>query len=249
MNLSSAVIADDEILLSVRETRLIVERILLLTDLPRGSVTAVREAILACEGHGLGALAHLRDDFDNISAMQPARVFFFEADGKAELDAKGEHAWAIMPSLVELVVEQCRRPVAGQAAGCGTASLAVHDVRMPAMLAALTPLALRHQVSLGITITDDGALIRGADRSTETSAIAMSSNDLDPFLSRMLREGFHTPRQLWSDLYHLSNRSLTPDSVVSRRHAGPIIVDENGRVIGRPDDDETDLSLLSQPAA
>jgi hypothetical protein len=249
MSLSSAATAHDEILLSVRETRLIVERILLLTDLPRGSVTAVREAILACEGQRLGALAHLRDDFDSIRAMQPARVFFFEADGKAELDAKGEHAWAIMPSLVELVVEQCRRPVAGQAAGRGTASLAVHDVRMPAMLAALTPLALRHQVSLGITITDDGALIRASDRSTGTNAITMSSNDLDPFLSRMLREGFRTPRQLWSDLYHLSNQSLTPDSVVSRRHAGPIIVDENGRIIGRTDDDETDLSLLSQPAA
>lgn len=238
MSLANPAAGTDDVLLSVRETRLIVERILLLTDLPSGSTTAVREAILACEGLELGALAHLRDDFDSLKAMQPARVFYSESDGRAEIDAQGEHAWSVMPSLVELVVDLCHRQT--------TASLAVHNVHMPAMLAALTPLALRHQIGIGITVTDDGALVRGVDRSNGSKGLG---NDIDPFLARMLREGFRTPRQLWSDLYHLSNRSLTPDSVVSRRHAGPIIVDENGRVIGRTDDDETDLSLLSQPAA
>lgn len=228
---------NDEVLLSVRETRLIVERILLLTGLPRGSVTAVREAILACEGQEPGALAHLRDEFTQLKGMNPAGIFFSEAAGKAEVDAGGEHAWSVMPALVELAVELSRR--------LGTATLSVHNVRLPAFLSALTPLALRHHVSLGITITDDGALIRGSDRSAGASAI--SGNDIDPFMARMLREGFRVSRQLWSDLYHLSNQSLTPDSVVSRRHAGPIIVDENGRIIGRTDDDETDLSLLSQP--
>jgi hypothetical protein len=36
--------------------------------------------------------------------------------------------------------------------------------------------------------------------------------------------------------------------VSSRRHAGPIIVTEDGRVIGRQDDDETDFSLLTSDA-
>ena len=49
---------------------------------------------------------------------------------------------------------------------------------------------------------------------------------------------------LWWELYHRSADALAPDSYMSRRHAGPIIVEADGKVIGRQDEDETDFSLL-----
>ena len=42
---------------------------------------------------------------------------------------------------------------------------------------------------------------------------------------------------------------LAPDSFESRRHAGTIRVEADGRIIGRNDEDETDLSLLTSDAS
>jgi hypothetical protein len=36
-----------------------------------------------------------------------------------------------------------------------------------------------------------------------------------------------------------------PDSFESRRHAGTVRVEADGRVVGRNDEDETDLSMLT----
>jgi hypothetical protein len=51
------------------------------------------------------------------------------------------------------------------------------------------------------------------------------------------------PRALWEELYDWSHDALTPDSIESRRHAGPVMVDADGRIHGR-DDDDTDFTLL-----
>lgn len=66
-------------------------------------------------------------------------------------------------------------------------------------------------------------------------------------MQRILSEGFASTRGLWERLYTRALGALTPDTVSSRRHAGTVMVDANGKVIGRPDDDDTDFSLLSQP--
>jgi len=58
-----------------------------------------------------------------------------------------------------------------------------------------------------------------------------------------LRDGFAVSRALWRTLYDRSGEALTPDSIESRRHAGPVMVDAHGRVHGR-DDDDTDFELL-----
>lgn len=226
-----------DVLLSVRETRLIVERILLLTDLPAGTVSAVREMVIAAEAVGRNGLKHLFSDFEVLRSMNPARLILRgESDGGLVADADGEHAWAVAPSLLELAVAHCRQ---GR-----EATLVVHHLHEPDLLEALPSLALRYQAGLTVeSLVDGSRRIVAADRRRADGA----DHDLDPFLMSMLRNGFVVPRSLWSDLYHLSNQSLTPDSVVSRRHAGPIIVDENGRIIGRTDDDETDFTLLSKP--
>ena len=44
----------------------------------------------------------------------------------------------------------------------------------------------------------------------------------------------------------MATKALAADTVVSRRHAGPMIVNDDGTIIGRKDnDDETDISFLA----
>ena len=63
-------------------------------------------------------------------------------------------------------------------------------------------------------------------------------------LDAIRRNGVRVEAALWWTLYHRSADALAPDSYLSRRHAGPIIVEADGKVIGRQDEDETDFSLL-----
>jgi hypothetical protein len=68
----------------------------------------------------------------------------------------------------------------------------------------------------------------------------------DPLLWSLLESGAEIESDLWWRIYHLAKQALATDSIVSRRHAGPMIVNEDGTVIGRKDnDDETDVSFLS----
>jgi hypothetical protein len=70
----------------------------------------------------------------------------------------------------------------------------------------------------------------------------------DPLLRELQQDGVLIEAELWWRIYHLAQRALTPDSVVSRRHAGPLIVNDDGTVIGRKDnDDETDIGFLISP--
>src|SRR5690606_35586667 len=70
----------------------------------------------------------------------------------------------------------------------------------------------------------------------------------EPVLWSLLTEGTPIPADLWWRVYERAQTALTPDSVVSRRHAGPLIVNDDGTVIGRRDnDDETDISFLATP--
>jgi hypothetical protein len=65
----------------------------------------------------------------------------------------------------------------------------------------------------------------------------------------LLQQGAPIEAELWWRIYHLAQKALTPDSVVSRRHAGPLIVNDDGTVVGRKDtDDETDINFLTSPA-
>ncbi|WP_374631913.1 hypothetical protein [Ferrovibrio sp.] len=225
-----------DVLLSVRETRLMVERIMLLTGLPPGAVSAAREMVIAAEGLGLNGLVHLRDNFDSLRGMQPTRLKLLSDD---ELDAQNEHAWSVGPAVLDIAVAQAFET--GK-----PASLLLRNVRHGEFLAALVPLALRQQADVTVAAEGNAYRITAADKRGQIAAA--DSVGTDAFLAGMLKRGFPTERALWADIYELSNRSLTPDSVVSRRHAGPIILDDQGRIIGRTDDDETDFSLLTGAA-
>jgi len=253
--------------LSLREVRMMVDRILLQSRIVSGSQQAVRNAILGAEAVGLPALQRLDDAFESVVAgINPANLSLSQGgdDGSfLTLDAGGEHAWGIAVAALELGVDAART--------LGSAVVSVRNVREPVMLAGLAALAWGYEVDLQVTTGADMATVRNVAgdvvvepegqrsegdygsavltlrdrRHPETAGRPDSAQD--PVMRRILAEGFPSNRGLWERLYARALGALTPDTVSSRRHAGTVMVDASGKVIGRPDDDDTDFSLLSQP--
>ncbi|MBS4047895.1 MAG: hypothetical protein KG075_16245 [Alphaproteobacteria bacterium] len=262
-----AISSSEPMMLSLRETRMMVDRILLQSRIVSGSQQAVRNVILGAEAVGLPALQRLDDAFESIViSINPANLSLVQSseDGAfLSLDAGGEHAWGIGVAVLELGVDAARN--------LGSAVVSVRNVREPAMLAGLVALAWGYEVDLQVTTGTDMAVARNVAgnvvvepewRHAEADcgyavlslcnrrrldAAGRPDSAQDPVMRRILAEGFPSNRGLWERLYTRALGALTPDTVSSRRHAGTVMVDASGKVIGRPDDDDTDFSLLSQP--
>jgi hypothetical protein len=227
--------ARKHLLISLREARLVVQRILLVAGLPGGLTADVGDAIVYAQAMGLRAFDRLLAIHAELWEGRVPITVSRDAQGATQLDCHGGHAWLVAPSLLDLLAE-CHDE--GRAA-----VLIASRVADMGQLALLTAFAQRsgHRVRV--------ELGRSA-RITALSTPTCVQGSIDPFLREVLKDGLDVDAALWWQLYHLSNRSLSPDSVQSRRHAGPIIVAADGGVIGRIDsDDDTDIALLLQGAA
>ncbi|MBP0446899.1 hypothetical protein J8J14_19165 [Roseomonas sp. SSH11] len=243
----SAVCTEGPVTLLPREVRLVVERILLLTALPAGAIPAVRDTVLYSAAAGLGGLPLLRQRFEMLRDANPGAMRVDEAaPGKLAIDAGGQHAWVVLPMILDALGEACARE------GAALASVAnLHD---PEELRAACALGARNGLAIFITngpatgpATGPGATLLQGEGSG-AMLLAAPSGVADTVLGRVLREGVVVEPALWWELHHLSNTALATDTPESRRHAGPVIVEPDGRVIGRTDhDDDTDISLLLSP--
>lgn len=201
-----------------REMRMMSERILSLTALPKGFALMVGDVVMYSQAMGLGGFALLLDRIEPLLAADPARITL---SGQA-LDSGGQHAWFVVPSLIDLL---------GLAVATGTpAHLTLANVMDPDELRIAEGLGAR----AGLDITVDGTLV---------TATAAPKSDL--VLDRVMKDGCQMPAALWWQVYDRAQTALSPDSALSRRHAGPVIVTEDGQVIGRTDnDDDTDVSFI-----
>jgi hypothetical protein len=215
--------ADGDVTLSVRETRMIVERILLTTGLPDGIVPAVGNCVLYSTALRLGGLAA----FENaINAITAARLGDIKVAADRVLDSSGNHAWLVATDALDLALADHRRG--------GSGVLEVRNAREPNELRLIEGLAERHRARVEVLLT--GTIVR-------LRVVADLLPGEDAVMLAALRDGFPTSRALWRRLYDRSGGALTPDSIESRRHAGPVMVDAHGRIHGR-DDDDTDFELL-----
>lgn len=214
-----------------REMRLMSERILSLTALPKGFALMVQDVVMYSEKMGFGGFAHLEKRLPELLEADPAKIRITrEGEGEIALDAGGQHAWFVVPSLIDLLVE-------GVVAD-GTARVEISNIADPAELGIASGLAARAGLSVECRIGKISMV-------TASKASTVS----DPVLQAALEDGCMIEADQWWRIYHLAQTALTPDSVVSRRHAGPLIVTEDGKVIGRTDnDDDTDISFLSNVA-
>ncbi|UUP16497.1 hypothetical protein [Nitratireductor thuwali] len=216
-----------------REMRMMTERVFSLTRLPKGFVLTATDIVMYSQKLGLGGFALLETRFDELKEADPARIELLSEQGsRLDLGAGGEHAWFVVPTLVDLLGEL--------AAHYGSGSVRVTNAADPDELRVAAALAARNGLSV---------VFSGGDEPLLTASSKTLSGDLkrdEPLLWDLLQNGTAIEAELWWRVYHLAQKALTPDSVVSRRHAGPLIVNDDGTVIGRKDnDDETDLSFLT----
>ncbi|MCR0981689.1 hypothetical protein [Roseomonas populi] len=228
----SAACSDTPVTLLPREVRLVVERILLLTTVPHGLIPAVRDVVLYSAAAGLGGLPLLRRRFGDLRMAETVAPSITEpAPGHLVVDARGGHAWVVLPMILDAL---------GAATALeGAATAEVTNLRDPEELRTASAYAPREGLSVQVT--------GGAGDAAGTFILrAAPSTAGDAVLDRALREGVVVEPALWWDLHHLSNTALSTDTPESRRHAGPVIVEADGRITGRTDhDDDTDLSLLT----
>lgn len=201
-----------------REMRMMSERILSLTALPKGFALMVGDVAMYSQAMGLGGFALLEERLPTFCAADVSRL---RREGEV-LNADGQHAWFVVPSLLDFLGLALARADAVRMEVAGAVD--------PAELRIAEGLGARH----GLAVSVEGTVVT-----------ARRAGPSDPVLDRVMQEGCQIPAPLWWRIYERAQTALLPDSAVSRRHAGPVIVTEDGRLIGRADnDDDTDVTFI-----
>lgn len=213
-----------------REMRLMSERIFSLSSLPKGFFLTIGDIPMYSQKLGLGGFKLFEQRFESFKSAVPTRIAIAsEAGNRLTLDACGEHAWFVLPTAIDLLGELAAR--------FGSAELTVTGTMDVEELA----IAARFSGRSGLSISVSGDVLKAVP-----AAVTGDVQKDDPLLWSLLESGAEIESDLWWRIYHLAKQALATDSIVSRRHAGPMIVNEDGTVIGRKDnDDETDVSFLS----
>ncbi|MBB6468861.1 hypothetical protein HNQ96_004748 [Aminobacter lissarensis] len=218
-----------------REMRMMSERILSMTGQPKGFFLSVQDVPMYSQKLGLGGFALLESRFDALCNACVGEIAIASEDkAKLWLDGRGQHAWFVLPAAIDLLGELVAR--------FGKAELVVADAIDPEELKIAEAFAQRNGLSVDVTIASEVTL-KACGR-VLTGDVRYD----DPLLWSVLESGLPVQAELWWRIYALAKKALAADSVVSRRHAGPMIVNQDGTVIGRKDnDDETDVSFLIAP--
>ncbi|MBB3020778.1 hypothetical protein FHR70_003866 [Microvirga lupini] len=216
---------------SLRECRMVLERLMHVANLDPGQVASTRESALYSAAMGLGGFANLRYNVEQLKAAKAWAVTLETDEQSMKLDCAGQHAWIVAPLLADLLVDAYRRRKIGR---IEVVDLTARD-EIPVVEAFLQRQGFTGVITLGPG--PDELLI---------SIQPLSSEKDRNVVDEIRRNGLLVQDALWWELFQLSNEALAPDSFESRRHAGAIIVEADGRVIGRQDEDDTDLSLLAE---
>jgi hypothetical protein len=213
-----------------REMRLMSERILSLSSLPKGFFLVVGDFPMYSQKLGLGGFALFEQRLESFRSADPSKIAIASENGNSiTLDAAGEHAWFVLPAAIDLLGELAAR--------FGSAELTVDNAADAEELAIAGSFGGRS----GIAVTVSGNVLKAVP-----APVTGDVRKDDPLLWALLEEGVVIDADQWWRIYYLAKQALATDSIVSRRHAGPMIVNEDGTIIGRKDnDDETDVTFLS----
>lgn len=224
--------------LSLRELRLITERLLQAQGLALGAVAAVRDLVLHAQAAGLPALQFLADGLGEADREGSGRVeIAAEAPGTLAVDCLGQSALVVAPALLDLLQAVPGERVtlwAGHIEHAGLASVLEHQgtdrgvvitvTRTAAPAAGLPPLPE--------ALAGEGVLLVMERRAPELPdnpellRLLQLTGSLPA--ARAVHTGVETPAALWWSLFEDSAHALSPESVTSLKHAGATAVDENG---------------------
>lgn len=219
---------------SVREFRHIAGRFLHAHGCAPHLANPLRELLLSAQAEGFDAFAELERTRAEIRDTTGALV----EGPSGVLDACGQAAFAVAPDLVDRLVVACA------AADDGRATLLVAGTSGAEVVAHLRGYAWVRGVVLDEVATE-GDRVRVTATAAERPADLAARDQDGPALAGALVAGFDADvAQFWR-LFHESNDALTPDSELSRQHAGAQVRDEDGNVIGEVDE-ESYLYIRSQ---
>ncbi|MEV1025854.1 hypothetical protein [Streptomyces sp. NPDC050264] len=237
--------------LSLRELRLITERLLQAQGLALGAVHAVRDLVLHAQAAGLPALQFLSDGLSEADRDGSGRVeIAAEAPGALVVDCLGQSALVVAPALLDLLQSEPGERVtlwAGRIEYAALATVLEHQGTDRGVVLTVTRAAADAAPAAGLpplpeALAGDGVLLVMERRAPELPE--------DPELLRLLpligslpaaravRTGVETPAALWWSLFEDSARALSTESVTSLQHAGATAVDENGVIEPDLTDDE-----------
>lgn len=228
---------------SAREMRHMVGRYLHARSCPAYAVNAIRDAIMAAQAEGADAVTEMERVRDRYAGARTSFDVRRDGDGIV-LDGRGTPAILLAPALIDEL---------SLAAVDGVAR--VHVVGTPGVgiaaalgeYAAVRGVAFEIEPPAGGDAAEDAAGDAGdrailAPRRIERTPVRPAESAAGPAMRRILLEGYVMDADQFWRLFHESNEALTPDSELSRRHAGSQLYDENGDLIGEVSE-ETYLHL------
>jgi len=219
-------------IVSLRESRIVVDRLLQWKGFPAGRRPALTEAGLYSASLGLSGFERLLDSIDvlKIGIERHSTISGDETD--LCLDAHGKHAWAVAEEVSDLLTEMDRY----HGKGC----VKVVNLVAAEELAVVGPIIQKHDLDAHIEISRSG---------TAVARVVEPNAPRENELLRICHHGIPTDHELWFALFHASNAAQAPDTKLSRLHTGPITLAEDGTLVGAEngvEDHDMDASLLTE---
>lgn len=212
--------------ITLREARLILERLVQAAGAPPGMLMATRDAAVAAALSGPDGFEKMPGWIEALVASAPRPLDVLDSDAVLTVDCGGQHAFYCAEALLALAIDADRR---------GGGSVLATGIGALDALAGLPVLAERYGMSAALAPVNGGIAIVLQPRPAAEPTV----------LDRIRLDGWPVHAPLWWQLYDRALDALAPDSFESRRHAGTVRVEADGRLIGRNDEDETDLSMLT----
>jgi hypothetical protein len=228
--MSTNVVFLDPILTSLRENRLVMERLVQWKGVQPGLIHSVTDCAVYAIALGLVSHPDIIAQLDKVHAgTGPVRL----SDGPDGLviDAGGRHAWIVAESVVDVAIDSFRRT--------GAARVAVINVTEPLLLGVIAAIAEKHGLSATATLEADG--------STQLGIAPRKAAD-PMVLDQIRRQGLPAKRTEWFELFRLSSNALAEDTPVSRTHTGSYMVLPDGTIVGSKPSEvaEEDVTLLTK---
>ena len=204
-----------DFVVSLREVRILVDRLLQWKGFSAGRRPALTESALYSASLGLSGFEVLLDNIDALKIGIENHSLLNDNTTNLCLDAQGKHAWAVAEEISDLLTEMDR---------CNREScVKVVNLAAPEELAVVGPLIQKHGLNAQIEILPSGTAV--------THVVGPNASEKNELL-RICHQGIPTKRELWFELFQASNAAQAPDTKLSRTHASTANLAEDDTFVG-----------------
>lgn len=226
-------LSNDIMQATLREGRMVVERLCQSVGVPDGVLRSVTDCGVYSAALGLSGYAGLERQLELLRRNLLGPMTVHERGRTLVFDGAGQHAWFAADPALDVLVAAYRLN--------GEAEMVLTNVVEPEELRVIEALAEKHGLNAELRRPEDGGLVvRLSDRNAEEPTV----------LDKVTQEGISVPTSLWFHLFHRSHDALAADTIVSRTHTGSIIVKPDGTIVGKEDPEfiDMDLTMLTAEA-